>query len=106
MHQNIQLIRIRVDWPEICEHIGGPSPTICGLFLYCFMALDEAIASRAAIVIVSWSEGRTNGQLERLAQDWDEGIFFALPVPPGRVNAFINRLIKAKSTRKANKLWD
>ena len=33
MHENIQLIRIKVDRPAILEHIGGPSPTICGLFL-------------------------------------------------------------------------
>ena len=34
MHQNIQLIRIIVWWLKNFEHIGGLSPTICGLFLY------------------------------------------------------------------------
>ena len=33
MHQNIQLIHIKVCWLKICEHIGGLCPTICGLFL-------------------------------------------------------------------------
>ena len=34
MHQNIQLIRIKVCRPQkFAQHMGGLSPTICGLFL-------------------------------------------------------------------------
>ena len=33
MHQNIQLIRIKTCQLKNCEHIGGLSPAICGLFM-------------------------------------------------------------------------
>ena len=39
MHQNIQWIRIKVFRLNICEHIGGLSPTIRGLFLFSRTAL-------------------------------------------------------------------
>ena len=35
MHQNIQLTRIKVDPPTICEHIGGPPvPQFVGFSCY------------------------------------------------------------------------
>ena len=33
MHPNFQWIHVKVCPQKICEDIGGPSPTICGLFL-------------------------------------------------------------------------
>ena len=53
MHQNIQLIGIKVDRSIICEHIGGPSPTICGLFLLYYTLL------LLSLVLLSSSERLT-----------------------------------------------
>ena len=88
MHQNIQLIRIKVCLLKTCEHIGGLSPTFCGLFMWqivkifeildiyssskCdfslvympFLSINEAVASRTVFVIVSSSDGWIETLLE------------------------------------------
>ena len=71
-----QLIPIMSAYGKFVRRIGDLRRTILGLFLVCyniippndalvrfiqFLPLDEAIASRAVFVIVSGSDGRTDG---------------------------------------------
>ena len=56
MHQNIQLIRIEVCRLKICEHIDGPSPKICGLFLLLhFSSERKCLVSDSGIIVETQS---------------------------------------------------